>query len=154
MSDETMGTCPIPGNCPDNYGGLPACAALAVPFVPFQQQNAEMYNQNDALAQGTLFPGLNLPFHLKMQGAPVPMNASTELQALEFVVLELGHYLDTHSSDAEAYELFQQYNAMLTSARTAYEKKHGPLTRCNATTADTYTWLQDPWPWHYQKDEV
>ena len=54
-----------PGACADHCGTLPECAPLAVPYVPFQQTGSKRYTQQEALNNGTLFPGLNLPFHLK-----------------------------------------------------------------------------------------
>ena len=149
-------TCSAAGSasCPDYFGTLPSCAGLAVPYVPFQQNGSQKYSQGAALSNGTLFPGLNLPFHLKVEGSTRPSNPLVELQALEFVVLELGIYLDTHPEDMEAFQLFQQYAAMEKSAKAAYEKRFGPLMKSTAATEDTYRWLQDPWPWNYQQNEV
>ena len=96
MNQEIGSSCPLQTSCPDNYGTLPSCAGLAVPYVPFQQDRPNKYSQSEALSNGTLFPGLNLPFHLKVEGSTLPTNPLVELQALEFVVLELGIYLDTH----------------------------------------------------------
>ena len=149
MNNETGNSCPMP-SCPDNYGTMPSCAGLAVPYVPFQQTGSKQYSQNDALSNGTLFPGLNLPFHLKVEGSTLPSTPLVELQALEFVVLELGTYLDTHPDDTEAFELFKQYSAMEQSAKAAYEAKFGPITKTSA--ADR--WLQDPWPWNFGQNEV
>ena len=50
---------------------MPECAPLAVPYVPFQQTNPKRYSQQDALNNGTLFPGLNLPFRVKPDAAKV-----------------------------------------------------------------------------------
>ena len=47
-----------PAGCPDTNGTLPSCAGLAVPYVPFQQNNPQKYAQSEALSNGTLFPGL------------------------------------------------------------------------------------------------
>ena len=116
MNNEIGSSCPMP-SCPDNYGTMPSCAGLAVPYVPFQQTGAKKYSQSDALSNGTLFPGLNLPFHLKAAGSTLPSTPLVELQALEFVVLELGTYLDTHPDDTEAFELLKQYSAMEQSAK-------------------------------------
>lgn len=154
MNNENGGSCPAPGKCPDNYGTLPACAGLAVPYVPFQQTGSQKYSQAEALSNGTLFPGLNLPFHMKVEGSSLPEGPLVELQALEFVVMELGHYLDTHPDDTEAFEMFKQYAAMERSAKAAYETKYGPLSRASAATGSTYRWLQSPWPWSYQQNEV
>ena len=151
MSPDT-GTNPRP--CGDACGTMPACAPLAVPYVPFQQQNSQKYGQADALANGTLFPGLNLPFRLAVEGSSLPATPLAELQALEFVVLELGIYLDTHKDDAEAFSMFKQFSAMEKAAKAAYESKYGPITKETAATGDSYQWLSDPWPWNYGQNEV
>ena len=139
--------------CADACGTMPACAPLAVPYVPFQQQGSPKYCQTDALANGTVFPGLNLPFHLKVEAADLPDTHSTQLQALLFVVTELGLYLDTHQDDAEAFRLFQQYAEMARDAKKRYEEMHGPLTQLNASQGQAYRWLDDPWPWEFKNGE-
>ena len=153
MNHDPGSCCPQP-DCPDSHGTLPACAGLAVPYVPFQQECPQKYGQSEALSNGTLFPGLNLPFHLKVEGSSLPSTPLAELQALEFVVLELALYLDTHPEDAEAFTLFRQYAAMEKAAKAAYESKFGPLTKSAAASCEKYRWLQDPWPWNYQQNEV
>lgn len=139
-------------NCPAGQGSMPSCAPLAVPYVPFQQEGEAKYSKSEALAQGTLFPGLNLPFHLNVKGEPVPKTPLSELQALNFVVIELGLYLDTHQNDKEAFRLFQQYAALAKEGRIRYEEQYGPLQQSSATMDDHYTWLHDPWPWNYQEE--
>lgn len=150
MNPDT-GTTPRP--CADSCGTMPACAPLAVPYVPFQQQGSQKYSQTAALANGTAFPGLNLPFHLKVDAADLAVNVSTQLQALLFVITELGLYLDTHQDDTEAFQLFQQYAEMAREARKQYEAQHGPLTQLSAGQNKAYRWLDDPWPWDFSKDE-
>lgn len=143
-----------PAICGDNCGTMPECAPLAVPYVPYQQSGAKRYSQMDALNNGTLYPGLNLPFRAKVNAANLPQTAMTELQALEFVIQELALYLDTHPSDGEAFELFKQYTALEQAARTDFATAYGPLYREDTTKSKTYTWLKDPWPWNYQEGEV
>ena len=54
--------------CGTTEGRLPgSCAPLAFPYVPVQCDNPARYSQQDALQAGTLFPGLNLPFHADME---------------------------------------------------------------------------------------
>lgn len=141
---------PVSG-CGDSCGTLPACAPLAVPYVPFQQKNSQKYNKEDALSNGTLFPGLNLPFHLKTNAVSVGNTPLAELQALEFVIVELGLYLDTHCDDAEAFSLFQEYVALEREGRRRYEAMYGPITQAAAADSNCYTWLNDPWPWEAPK---
>jgi spore coat protein JB len=133
---------------------MPSCAPLATGYVPFQQAGSQRYAQKEALSNGTLYPALNLPFHLKIQGSTLPDNMLTDLQALDFVILELGTYLDTHPEDAEAFALFKQYVETARTARDAYERANGPLKRKAAAKDDRYTWLRDPWPWNFEENEV
>lgn len=137
--------------CSDSCGRLPACAPLAVPYVPFQQDNPKKYTQEEALSNGTLFPGLNLPFHVKAEAVSVGNSALAELQALEFVLTELVLYLDTHSEDAEAFAMFQQYAALEREGRKRYEEMYGPVTREASAGSNRYIWFEDPWPWDLEK---
>lgn len=140
--------------CPDRCGTLPECAPLAVPYVPFQQTCPKRYSQEDALSNGTLFPGLNLPFHMKADARNVVNCPLSELQALEFVLLELGLYLDTHQGDKEAFALFQQYAALEKAGREKYEAMYGPLFQTSAAQSDCWcSWVQDPWPWNFEETE-
>ena len=138
-----------PNLCADNCGTLPSCAPLAVPYVPFQQTGSRKYEHTDALNNGTLFPGLNLPFKAKVKASDVVDGPLAELQALEFVLVELGLYLDTHQGDQEAFALFQKYAALEEEGRKRYEAMHGPLTLASAAKGDSYKWLKDPWPWNF-----
>lgn len=142
----------LPCACDDACGTLPSCAPLAVPFVPFQQRGAKRYTHTDALANGTLFPGLNLPFHLKTAPGSPMEGAAAELQALSFVITELGLYLDTHKDDDEAFQLFQQYAKLAKEGKRRYEAEFGPLTQMNTARENSYTWLNSPWPWEYRKE--
>lgn len=137
--------------CADGCGTMPSCAPLAVPYVPFQQTGSKRYAHADALNNGTLFPGLNLPFKAKVKAADVVNGPLAELQALEFVIQELALYLDTHQGDQEAFELFQQYVALEKEGRERYEAMYGPLTHRAVAESDSFTWLRDPWPWNYQE---
>jgi spore coat protein JB len=106
----------------------------------------------DALANGTLFPGLNLPFHLKTAPSSLAESAFLELQALHFVLTELGLYLDTHANDSEAFGLFRQYAKLAKEGKKRYEAAYGPLTQMSAADFDRYAWLDAPWPWEYVKE--
>ena len=42
---------------------LPSDTALAMAYVPYQQQIREVYTPQEAFDNGTLFPELNKPFY-------------------------------------------------------------------------------------------
>ena len=67
--------------CPEGKGQLPGrCAAMAFPFVAMQGQDPKRYDQREALQQGTLFPGLDLPFHKELKSRfPAANTALSEL---------------------------------------------------------------------------
>lgn len=138
--------------CGDGMGTLPSCAPLAVPYVPFQQNGSQTYSQQDALANGTLFPGLNLPFQINAVAATPAQTGALELQALSFVLTELGLYLDTHPQDKEAFDLFREYAKLAKEGRCRYEAMYGPLTQQAVANQEQYTWLNDPWPWEYRQE--
>ena len=142
-----------PSACADNCGVLPSCAPLAVPYVPFQQTGSKKYNQADALNNGTLFPGLNLPFKAKVKANDVVNGPLAELQALEFVLVELGLYLDTHKNDKEALDLFNQYVEMYEAALQRMEERSGPRYMMSAGMSGTYRWTEGPWPWDYDANK-
>lgn len=140
--------------CMDGQGSLPPCGPFATPFVVSQGPNPERFNRERALEQGTLFTDLNLPFHLKVNPGRVADTPLNQLRALDFVILELGLYLDTHPYDAEAFALFQEYVNMERSARAAYVEQHGPLVQSDAAMDGSFTWGNGPWPWQYSEEEA
>ena len=74
-------------SCEDGSGTMPSCAPLAVPYVPFQQKGAKKYSQTDALNNGTLFPGLNLPFGMKVSGRNAVDSALSAKDSQPFYLL-------------------------------------------------------------------
>ena len=103
-----------------------------------------------ALARGTLFPGLDLPF---MNMVNKPDNLSTplcELMVLDFVVQELKLYLDTHADDCEAFKMLQECIRMSNEGRKRYAELYGPITIRDMENAATYDWIDAPWPWQHQ----
>ena len=88
-------------------GTLPGkSASMVFPYVPMQNSNPSVYEQSEGLENGTLFPGLNLPFQKEIKSRINCSNAPLcELMALDFAVVELGLYLDTHKEDQEAFNL-------------------------------------------------
>lgn len=106
------------------------------------------------MENGTLFPDLDLPFHLKVNAPQLADTKLNQLRALDFVIQELGLYLDTHPNDSEAFALFQNYVELEKAARESYVEQHGPLTQNDAALNSTYTWGKGPWPWQYSEEEA
>ena len=68
-----------------------------------------------------------------------------EIRGLEFAIVELGLYLDTHPEDEKALCLHRKYAKKIKDLKDKYQKVYGPLTinfPCNK-----WRWLEEPWPW-------
>lgn len=139
--------------CEDAMGSLPTCAPLANPYVPFQNSNPQRYAAGRALAKGTIFPGLDLPYRGQSNVEPREAGYLRDLQAVNFAVTELGLYLDTHADDSEAVQLFNQYVEQLEMLRQQAEQSGIALQQTQAAAGGKYTWLDDPWPWDAETEE-
>lgn len=90
--------------CREMDGRLPkGCGNMAFPYIAMQREDAQRYEDKEALLQGTLFPGLDLPFRKELRSRfPKVNEALLELMALDFAIDELGLYLTTHPNDKQA----------------------------------------------------
>ena len=132
-------------------GRLPSMAPLANPYVPFQMEDPPKYDARMGLVRGTLYPGLDLPFMEMTNSKELPDSPRSELQALGFALHELALYLDTHREDKEALELYRQYQKIYHDSMMEYTRKWGPMSHGMPSDRDGYAWLDDPWPWEYEK---
>ena len=68
-----------------------------------------------------------------------------KIRELDFAVIELGLYLNTHPDDQRALCLHRKYTKELKELKDKYQKVYGPLSiyfPCNK-----WRWLEEPWPW-------
>lgn len=67
-----------------------------------------------------------------------------QIKALNFSVIEIGLYLNTHPNDVRALYLHRRYTNELKNLRDKYQRLYGPLTiyfPCNR-----WRWIEGPWP--------
>ena len=68
-----------------------------------------------------------------------------QIECLNFSIIELGLYLDTHIDDQRAIYLHRKYCTELRNLKNEYQKVYGPLSiyfPCNK-----WRWIEEPWPW-------
>ncbi len=73
-----------------------------------------------------------------------------QIKALNFSVIEIGLYLNTHPNDVRALYLHRRYTNELKNLRDKYQRLYGPLTiyfPCNR-----WRWIEGPWPWEGGND--
>lgn len=71
-----------------------------------------------------------------------------ELQAIDFVLVELNLYLNTHPHDFEAIKQFNETAQRSMQLKVEFEKRFGPLMHFGRSYS-SYPWSIDdsPWPW-------
>lgn len=71
-----------------------------------------------------------------------------ELQAVDFVLVELNLYLDTHPNDTNAIQQYNHYAQIRQHVAQRYESKYGPLKNFGQSYSGTpWSWNDTPWPW-------
>jgi spore coat protein JB len=71
-----------------------------------------------------------------------------ELQSLDFVLVELSLYLDTHKDDMNAIQQFNEYTGRRWQVASEFEANYGPLLQFgHSYTGFPWQWTDSPWPW-------
>lgn len=85
---------------------------------------------------------------MKKQLPPEFYTLMEQLQAVDFVLVELNLYLDTHPGDAEAINQFNHYATERKKLKKAVESIYGPLMHFGHSHSGTpWNWTDAPWPW-------
>ena len=71
-----------------------------------------------------------------------------ELQAIDFVLVELTLYLDTHPQDFEAIKQFNDFSYHRKKLAKQFESQFGPLLQYgHSYSSYPWNWDDAPWPW-------
>ena len=99
--------------CREMDGSLPGgCGNMVFPYIAMQRENAQRYDNREALLQGTLFPGLDLPFRKELRSRFPQVNeallddpAQVNEAPYEAWLIKVSQVSDTEELlDAEGYE--------------------------------------------------
>ena len=144
---------------------LCTCAEhLAMASVP-KQEWCEPYDLLTALAEGTIFPFLNLTFHKapekvcdcktsNSQSYSAEKNReemTSRLNAVSFALNDLTLYLDTHPDCPKGTALFYQLLEERLTLLSNFAREFYPLTQTSMITGNynqnQYGWCEGPMPW-------
>ena len=71
-----------------------------------------------------------------------------KLQEVDFVLVELNLYLDTHPNDQDALNQYNQCSLEREGIRAEYEEIFGPLMHFgHSFNRYPCGWNEGPWPW-------
>lgn len=70
------------------------------------------------------------------------------IQEIEFALLELNLYLDTHRYDRRALMEFNYYSQHLMTLKYSFDMQYGPLLNFGFSPSPSgWKWIEGPWPW-------
>jgi len=85
------------------------------------------------------------------QQKPMPEHFYTmlhELQAVDFVLVELTLYLDTHPLDSQALQQYNHCAQQRMQLAHQFEVEFGPLKSFGQSfSRHPWQWVETPWPW-------
>ncbi|NQX58574.1 spore coat protein CotJB [Paenibacillus qinlingensis] len=71
-----------------------------------------------------------------------------DLQAVDFVLVELTLYLDTHPNDQNIIQQYNHYAQKRMHMAGKFEMEFGPLMPFgHSFTSQPWQWVETPWPW-------
>jgi spore coat protein JB len=71
-----------------------------------------------------------------------------DLQAVDFVLVELTLYLDTHPDDLGSIQQYNQFAQKRMHLAKQFELEFGPLMPFgHSYTKQPWQWVEAPWPW-------
>ncbi|MGO4497915.1 spore coat protein CotJB [Paenibacillus sp. 2RAB27] len=71
-----------------------------------------------------------------------------DLQTVDFVLVELNLYLDTHPDDLSVIQQYNQFTHKRMHIAQQFEMEFGPLMPFgHSFTKAPWQWVETPWPW-------
>lgn len=70
-----------------------------------------------------------------------------DLQAIDFTLVELTLYLDTHPVDTQALGQYNQLAKQSQEMKHRFEERFGPITHRSVSATAPFGWTVTPWPW-------
>jgi spore coat protein JB len=73
-----------------------------------------------------------------------------QITALDFSIIDLHLYLNTHPMDHDALERYNSLVAKCKMLRENYEHCYGMLSANSLCFKYPWQWVDEPWPWEYE----
>ena len=77
-------------------------------------------------------------------------NMLKELMALDFSIIDIHLYLNTHPSDQRAIMIYNNLVQRANMLMQRYEQMFGPLLSNTFISKTPWQWIDNPWPWDRQ----
>jgi len=74
-----------------------------------------------------------------------------QIQEIDFAIIDLNLFLDTHPNCKEALELFTELCATSKSLKNDYQAKYGPLYATKSSRNTPFEWVGACYKWPWEK---
>lgn len=78
------------------------------------------------------------------------MQKLNQLMEIDFVLVELLLYLDTHPNDSRAMREFCSVSKKHQRLMREYQDKCAMITVANCKDELPWRWIEEPWPWEIE----
>lgn len=86
--------------------------------------------------------------HAPQRGGEAYKRDLLEIQKVDFALVELNLFLDTHPADMQALQQFNQLAQLRKQLMSSFEQKYGPqMGFGNSFSRYPWQWIDTPWPW-------
>lgn len=70
-----------------------------------------------------------------------------EISMVDFLLVDMKLYLDTHPTDRNALDYYKHYAKILKELKEAYAKNYGPLFASQSSCDKAWEWSMEPNAW-------
>ena len=110
----------------------------------------KLYSNEEGFNKGNLFQNLyskykNHVYKLKVNNKKDEL--LYKIQMYTFSLKDLILYLDIHPTDQNMIQEYHKIKNKLNELKDEYDKKYSPLCSNNIDSMDSWTWINNPWPW-------
>jgi len=74
-------------------------------------------------------------------------NLLKDIMAVDFTLIDLHLYLDTHPCDQKALAIYNNCLQRSKMLRDTYERLYTPLNATASFSRFPWQWIENPWPW-------
>lgn len=75
-----------------------------------------------------------------------------QIRQLQFIIIELTLFLDTHPNDKAALDYHDNTVSKLNQLKKVYNRDYGMLTPADPSPG-SWEWVESPWPWEKNFEE-
>ena len=85
--------------------------------------------------------------------SPEMLRLLKDISIIDFTLVELIQYLDTHPFDKQAMEYFNHYARIDNQLMKDFATRYYPLTAEHSSSTHEWSWALSPMPWENQVQE-